>query len=116
MRGDFKVDGFALHDLDWLAAKKAGDHKLLDFWRCGDDGGKSRRWIGTDGPPTLEPRALQVAERNLRQSADRAVRNCDCATGRLGHRRHSGAERIVGRLRGTIAQRVAVGFGGTLSR
>ncbi len=71
--GDFEIDGFALDDLDGLAAQEAGDHELFDFRRRGDDGGKGGCRIGADGDGDFEPRAFQVAERDLRQAADGAV-------------------------------------------
>ena len=92
---NFQIDGFALDDLDRLAAQEAGDHELLDLRRRGNDGGKSRRRIGADGHRHFKPRALQIAQRHLRQSADGAVGNGDRAAGRLGHRRHACGERTV---------------------
>ena len=89
VRRNFEIDGFALHNLDGLAAQESGDHELLDFRRRRHDGRKRGRRIGADGHRNFKPRALQIAQRHLRQPADRAVGNGDRAAGRLGHRGHA---------------------------
>ena len=81
MGGDFEIDGFALDDLDRLAAQEAGDHELLHLRRRGNDGGKCGGRIGADGDGNFKPRAFQIAQRDLRQAADGAVGNGDRAAG-----------------------------------
>ncbi len=53
MGRDFEVDGFALHQLDRLAAEEAGDEVLLDFGWGGDDGGEGGGRVRTDGDGDL---------------------------------------------------------------
>ena len=48
-RGNFEIDGFALHQFDRLLAEEAGDQIFLDVGRRGDDRGKSDGRIGADG-------------------------------------------------------------------
>ena len=115
--GDFEVDGFALDDLDRLAAQEAGDHELFNFGRRGDDGGKSECRIGANGDGDFEPRAFQIADGDLRNAADGAVGNGDSAAGGFGHCSDSCALRaelvLVEGIGGySIAHGFAIVFGG----
>jgi dTDP-glucose 4,6-dehydratase len=68
-------------DLKRFAAQEAGDHELLNLGWGGDDGRERGRGIGADGDGYFHPRSLQLAQRDLRQPAYRAVGNADCAAG-----------------------------------
>ena len=111
--GTCEIDGFAFDDFDRLAAQEAGDQELLDLGRRGNDGGEGRGGIGADGDGDFEPRAFQIAERNLRQAADGAVGDGHRAAGRLGHDCDACRERTFGRvLRDGVAQGLAIVLGG----
>ena len=62
-RGNFEIDGFALHQFDRLLPQKAGDEVLLDVGRRGNDGGKRERGIGADGDGDFHLALGQVAFR-----------------------------------------------------
>jgi hypothetical protein len=90
---DFEIDGFALHDLDRLAAQEAGDQILLDIRRRGNDGGECRGRVGADGYGDLHARAFEIAELHL-QPSEPAVGDRIRSARRLGHRGNARGKRV----------------------
>src|SRR5512146_3227396 len=81
IRRHFKIDRFALHNLNRLAAQETSDQELLNLRWCGHDSRKRCGWVSADGHGYFKPRALQFSHGHLWQPADGAIWNCDRASG-----------------------------------